>query len=87
MIEPTDMKGSTSVKKFTSPVCGQRSFDSIVAPSRYAHCRQNEREGQCVPISKITNDIAMLRMPHNFNKPSGLLPGHRQRMKMTRHHP
>jgi hypothetical protein len=29
MIEPTDMNGSTSVKKFTSPVCGQRSFDSI----------------------------------------------------------
>ena len=32
MIEPTDMNGSTSVKKFTSPVCGQRSFDSIWLP-------------------------------------------------------
>ena len=28
MIEPTDMNESTSVKKFTSPVCGQHSFDT-----------------------------------------------------------
>ena len=44
MIEPTDMHGSTSVKKFTSPVCGQRSFDSIMAPSRYAHYCENEKD-------------------------------------------
>ncbi|MFZ0852258.1 MAG: hypothetical protein WAO08_24015 [Hyphomicrobiaceae bacterium] len=46
MIEPTDKKGSTSVKKFKSPVCGQRSFDSIwlMALSRYAHYCENEKD-------------------------------------------
>ena len=63
MIEPTDTNGSTSVKKFTSPVCGQRSFDSIWLP--LATRTVAEREGRkAVPVSEITNDVALLRMPH-----------------------
>jgi hypothetical protein len=72
MIEPTDKKGSRSVKKFTSPVCGQRSFDSIVAPSRYAHYCENEKDERSFRSARsqtmwlcyecLTRKLAVLRV-------------------------
>jgi len=55
MIEPTDMNGSMSVKKFTIPVCGQRRFDSISFLPRHAHCRQNRSKGSLfrLPASQM----------------------------------
>jgi hypothetical protein len=68
MIEPTDMNGSASVKKLTSPVCGQRSFDSIWLPlatrtivrTRRRTDRSNRRDHKrCRPVTAA----------HDYNLP------------------
>jgi hypothetical protein len=63
MIEPTDKNGSTSVKKFRARCAGSAALTAYGSLSLRALLR--EREGRkAVPASEITNDVALLRMPH-----------------------
>jgi hypothetical protein len=85
MIEPTDTNGSTSVKKFTSPVCGQRSFDSIMAPSRYAHYCENEKDER--PFRSARSQTMSLCYGYLTRTLSSGTPRHPWRLKRSGHYP
>ena len=85
MIEPTDTNGSTSVKKFTSPVCGQRSFDSIMPPSRYAHYCENEKDER--PFRSARSQTMWLCYGCLTRKLSSGTPRHPRRLKRSGHYP